>query len=207
MKTVLLAIAIHFTFSSLQAQTPSTYNKSAFVSTGPSWSGSGDVNGFFLKIGVQKKVKRWNFSISQSTTIHDGTYPMFFEISPGIINDGSIKYSVTGVELTPAVGYSIISNRTHDLHFGIGAVLGYQSSGDNDSYALLYPALTGLPYPVLYFQNYTPIRTFAVGPLAQVGYDFSLKPKLFLGGYGSFQFDSNGDNLANYGIRVGYRFK
>lgn len=207
MKTSSLIFVLVCTVTQLFAQTSPQYNKSVFFSAGASRAGSGDAGGFYIKLGAQKKVKRWNFSISQSTTIHDGSHPIFFEIAPGIMNDGSIKYSVTGVEVTPVVGYSIVASPVHDLQLGLGAVLRYQSNGDNDSYVLFYPAATGFPVPVLYFTNNTPIRTIAIGPVAQISYDFALESRLILGLQGSFQLDSNGDNLANYGMRIGYRLR
>lgn len=207
MKTRLLISILCCSFLQSYAQPSPKRTVSVFLSAGPSWSGSGDASGFYFKLGVQKKIKRWNFSISQSTTVHDGTHPIFFELAPGMINDGSIKFTVTGIEITPAIGFSIIGSQVHDLQLGLGAVLRYQSNGDNDSYVLFYPAATGMPMPVLYFTNSTPIRTFAIGPIAQVSYAFTLRNRMSVGVQGSFQFDSNGDNLANYGLRVGYRLK
>lgn len=207
MKNLLLLIVLNISVVSLSGQSLQNANRKTFyLSSGNSLSGSGDINGFYIQLGLQKKVNRWNYSISQSTTIHDGTYPIFFQTPSGADIDGSIKHSVTGIEVIPMVGYSLISTRLHDFQLSIGAILRYQSSGDNDSYVLLYPAATGLPIPVLYFTNDAPLRTFAIGPIVQASYDLRLSKRLKIGASWSFQFDTNGDNLTNYGLRIGYMF-
>ncbi len=200
-------ISIMLTLSATAQKTDSN-KKLFFLSAGPSIASSGDLKGFHLRLGFQKKVKRWNFGLSQTTSIHDGSHPIFFELgSSGIINNGSIRYTVVGLELSPSVGFSLYSNDLHNFQIGFGAVIRYQSNGDNDSYVLLYPAATGLPVPVMYFTNTTPLRTIAIGPMVHSAYDFSLSYRWTLGANGSFQFDTNGDNFLNYGIRLGYKFQ
>ena len=206
MRIILLAGLVFFPFAVLLAQSETKKQPYTFIAGfGKSKAGSGDVAGLYIKLGVQKKVKRWNFSLSQVTTIHDGSHPIFYEFPAGHMNDGSIRFTVTGLELVPMAGYSFIRSSRHDLQFSLGAVLRYQSDGDNASYSLYYPAATGLPFPVLVMHNWSKLRTFAVGPVGQLSYDFVLNRHWLLGGSGSFQFDSNGDNFLNYGLRVGYR--
>lgn len=188
------------------AQTkPGKAEKIISISGGNSFSGTGDIAGIFIKAGFQKKVNRWNYNLFLNTTIHDHIKPIFFQTSSGQTIDASIRHSVSGIELTPVICYSLWSMKKHDLYFGLGATLRYQSNGDNDSYALLYPAATGLSMPVLYFQNREKLRTFAIGPIGQLAYDFDISKNLLIGTMTSFQFDTNGDSFWNYGLKLGYR--
>ena len=191
----------------VKAQKEKPNHKYTFrLSAGKSIAGSGDIAGLYLRLGIEKKVKRWSFSLSQTTTIHDGSHPIFYEYPAGYMQDASIRFSVTGLELTPMAGYSILSLPRHDVQFSLGAVLRYQSNGDNDYYSLYYPAATGLPFPVLVMHNVVPVRTLNAGGIAQLSYDIRLCSRWTVGAAGSFQTDTNGDVFLNYGIRCGYQF-
>ncbi len=205
LKKLICVVVALFPFVCMAQTKASTIVKTISLSGGNSFSGSGDIDGIFIKAGFQKKLKRWNYNLFFNTTIHDHIKPVFFQTSSGQTIDASMRHSVSGIELTPMIGFSLISIEKHDLSFGLGATVRYQSNGDNDSYSLLYPAATGLPMPVFSFQNREKLRTFAVGPIGQLSYDFDISKNFLIGAMTSFQFDTNGDSFWNYGLKLGCR--
>jgi hypothetical protein len=76
------------------------------------------------------------------------------------------------------------------LFFKIGPVIRYQSSLYWDVLNVLYQPLTGLPYPVVVFENSTPRKTFAIGVSPMIGYAFHIGKGFNLGIVGGFQFDT-----------------
>ena len=71
---------------------------------------------------------------------------------------------------------------------------------------VLYPIITGLPIPVIYFENETPARTLAVGGTIRIGYNYTNKRSILFGILGDFQMDTNGDVLSLIAFTVGKRF-
>ena len=70
----------------------------------------------------------------------------------------------------------------------------------------LYPPLTGLEIPVMYFEHREPQHTVSAGGSTQLRYDLTLKKKTSVGLLGGFQVDSNGDNITQVGLSLGRRF-
>jgi hypothetical protein len=150
--------------------------------------------------------KRLSWTVGIGGTIHDGVYPLIFNDPPGNSVDGSIRYTPVGVQVSGNIGYSIIKSNNHDFKFGLGALLRYQSSSYFDNLGILYPAGTGLPFPVVIFQNFTAQKTLAVGGSGQFQYNYMLSKKLTVGIVTGLQIDTNGDTITQLGLAVGRRF-
>lgn len=196
-----------FSFITITAFSQTSKNHNVFISSGTSFAGTGDLRGFYFTIGGEKKIKRWNFNINATTTIHDGQDDLYYQVNnSGPVNDGSIRFSTAGLQLAGIGGFSFTKSSKHNLQFGLGPVFRYQSSSYHDQYAIYYPAATQLPVPVVVFTNRFPLRTFAIGGIAKLGYDYTIKNKWVVGINTTFQTDSNGDNFFNKGLQFGYKF-
>ncbi len=175
------------------------------ISGGSSKHGSGDLKGILFSTEYGKYFrKNISWSLRLSGTIHDGYYPLEF-LAGGQTIDGSIRYTVAGVQLGANLGYSIFRNDKHELLTKGGALLRYQSSSLPDYYEIAYPAATGLPYPVIIYNHSTRQRTYTVGADVQMQYSYSIKQKWFIGLLGGFQFDTGGDNVSQISLATGFR--
>jgi hypothetical protein len=174
---------------------------------GRSVHGSGDTRGLNFSVEYSKYFKkRLNWSASIGGTIHDGVFPVLYEYPTGVQNDGSIRYTTAGLQVLTHLGYNFIKSRKNELLFRLGSVLRYQSSSYWDVVTVLYPPLTGLPYPVVVFENSTPQRTIAIGGTTQLKYSYTTKRNISIGILGGFQFDTNGDNISHLSLTIGKRF-
>jgi hypothetical protein len=179
------------------------------LSAGINAHGSGDLKGFgYSTRYVQgfRKRSRFNWIFELAGTIHDGNDPLFFTDNNNNEVDGSIRYTVAGVQLSANIGYSFVKSYVHELLIGVGTFLRYQSSSLPDDYSIIYPAVTGLPYPVIIFNNTQPQRTVAPGGIIHLNYNYSLSEKWSIGILSSFQADTEGDNLAQLSLTAGFRF-
>jgi hypothetical protein len=175
-------------------------------SIGNSFASTGDFNGLFVLVGLSKERKKTTLAVDVITTLHNGYNPLFFSTYPGgPVNDGSIRYSTGGVQVSFSWLYHLLNFDKHKLKLGFGAGVRYQSSSYYDSYQILYPALTGLDFPVVVFSNREPMRTISALPMLQLNYEIKLSKKINIGALGSFQIDTNGDNFLNYGVKFGYQ--
>jgi len=177
------------------------------LSLGQSLNGSGDTRGIIFATEYIKYLKKkLNWTSSLGGTIHDGFFPVFFEYPVGRTNDGSIRYTIAGFQVSSHLGYNFLKSSNHELCFRLGSVLRYQSSSYWDVVTVLYPPITSLPYPVVIFQNTTPQKTVAIGGSTQLAYSYLINKKLSLGMLAGFQFDTQGDNISNLSITIGRRF-
>ena len=175
---------------------------------GRSIHGTGDMRGLsYATEYLQRFKKRFSWSVGIGGTLHDGSSPLFYtDPSSGRSNDGSVRYTTAGVQITGNFGYSFIRTIKHDLIFRLGPLLRYQTSSYPDAYTIYYPPATRLPQPVVVFENTTPQRTFAFGGLAQFQYTYALNGKLVLGLLGGLQTDTNGDTIAQTALTIGRQF-
>lgn len=138
-----------------------------------------------------------------SSTIHDGKFALFYEYPQGRIVDGSILYTNAGIQFTGSIGYSLLKKSRSQLEIQLGGMLRYQSSSFSDSVTILYPAFTGLDYPVVLFDNQSKSRTLSPGMSSALTYNYNFYKKYLIGGGTNFQFDSNGDNIFNVKFSLG----
>ncbi|HMT75896.1 MAG TPA: hypothetical protein PKA77_17615 [Chitinophagaceae bacterium] len=174
---------------------------------GRSIHGTGDMRGWSFSVKYSKKIKKnWYYLAEVGNTIHDGIDYIFYEYPVGYPVDGSIRYTTAGFQSSFSVGYHIIDTKQFLLSFSIGTLARYQSSSYYDNVVILYEPITNLPYPVILFRNRTPQKTFAVGLSPNVAFQFPISSKHFLELNGSFQFDTNGDNISQLMLSFGKRF-
>jgi hypothetical protein len=169
--------------------------------------GTGDIPGFnFATEYGERFKKRLSWTVGIGGTIHDGSDTLFFNDPDGNTIDGSIRYTTAGVQTTGDIGYSFIRNKHHDFKLKLGALLRYQSSSYYDIVSTYYPAGTGLPFPVVVFQNKTPQKTFAFGGSGHFQYNYSVSNKLVIGVVAGLQTDTNGDTIRQLGFTMGRQF-
>ena len=192
------------TFYSIQSK---AQNQQIQFSVGTSFNGSGDTKGLgFLTEYNKKFKKKLSWSASLGGTIHDGSFDILYEYPIGQTRDGSVRYTIAGFQGASHLGYSMFRTQTHDLQFRLGTVIRYQSSSYWDVVNVLYEPITGLPYPVIVFENTTPQKTLAIGGSSQIVYNYTLKNRISIGILASFQFDTQGDNISQLLFTIGKRF-
>lgn len=177
------------------------------VTVGRSFHGTGDLRGVIITTGYTKNLKnRLGLNISLGGTLHDGSQPLFFVNPTGQNIDGSIRYTTGGLQFASHLGYSLIKTTNHCFQVRAGGLLRYQSSSVYDGIAILYPAGTGYPVPVIVFNNTSPQRTFSIGVSTQLFYNYNINNKISVGLLAGFQIDSHGDVIRQTCISVGRRF-
>ncbi len=182
-------------------------NKSLQLDFSRSKHGTGDLPGFSINTDYKKYFKkRLSFSIGLGATIHDGSFPIFYTDPNGNTIDASFRYNTDGLQLTSKLGYSFIKNKNTDFGFQIGPVLRYQSSSYFDELNVLFPLLTGLPFPVIAIINKSPQKTYSVGGIAQLYYHHSINENVYFGVSIGLQTDTNGDTIKQTGLACGMKF-
>lgn len=201
-------ILIFFVFLTFNSIAQSTRNKNHIqVIGGQSIHGTGDARGLNFSVAYHKNIsKRIQWTNSIGSTIHDGKLELFFTNPVGNMQDGSIRYTTAGVQLASYLGYHFIQSNQHQLIFRAGPILRYQSSSNWDDLSVYYPLVTGLPFPVVVFNNREPQRTLALGSSAQIEYDFFVGKSISIGFIGGFQLDTNGDTISQLSFGIGKRF-
>lgn len=194
-----------FPFFPLSAQKNELSRYHLQVSAGRCFHGSGDLRGVIFSTNFSKYFKkRISWSTELSGTIHDGSFPLFFDYN-GEQVDGSIRYTVAGVQLSGHIGYRIISKLQNELQIKMGVLCRYQSSSLTDDVSILYPPATNLQFPVVVFNNVGPLRTIAPGGSIQLHYNYTFNKKFTVGLLAGFQADTEGDNLFQTSLTAGIR--
>jgi len=150
--------------------------------------------------------KKFSWTLALGGTIHDGFEPLYFKDQTGRPIDGSFRYTAAGLQITSHLCYSFIKSTRHEFQLRAGGLLRYQSSSYFDELAINYPAGTGYPIPVIYIENKTPQKTYAVGGSCQIIYNFTFTNKINVGILTGLQFDTNGDNISQLSLTLGKRF-
>lgn len=206
MKYILPICFLILSLSSPAQQKNTRLPKELQLSAGRCFHGSGDIQGFIFSTGYLKHFKkRLSWSIDLAGTIHDGKSPLFFTGSNGQEIDGSVRYTVAGVQLAAHLAYSFFQRGDHEIQGKAGIVFRYQSSSLPDDYTILYPGATGFPFPVIIFNHTGPQRTFAPGAGVQMQYKFFIRPRVAIGLLAGFQADTAGDNLSQLCLTAGFR--
>jgi hypothetical protein len=208
MKIYLLSLALFlgYNFSIAQDKLPAKRH-SIQLDIGMSRHGTGDMRGLFLNSEYKKYfLKKLSISFGISATIHDGVSPLFFTDSNGNCTDASYRYSSGGLQLTGKFGLNLYRSKWSELGLQIGGLLRYQTSSYYDELIVLFPALPGFPMPVTIIINNSPQRTFSIGCIGQLFYNYSLTEKLFIGILTGLQLDTNGDTITQLGLSCGFKF-
>ena len=143
---------------------------------------SGDIPGIMFNVEYCKYLKRrMSWIIGLGSTIHDGARELFFNDLNGNPVDGSIRYTVAGFQLSSHLGYDFLKSDSHNFLVRIGPVFRYQSSSLYDDLTIYYPAGTGLPIPVIVFNNTEPQKTFTVGLSGQISYSYFITDRVMIG--------------------------
>lgn len=181
-------------------------NEFIALGVGQSKHGTGDIKGIAFNTFYQKKLrKNLSLVVTFGGTLHDDSRELFYASPTGEDIDGSIRYVTGGIQSTVGINYSFIQTFRSDFYVGLNALFRYQATSYYDVVTILYPIVTDLPIPVIYFENLSPARTFTVGGTTRLGYNYLLNNRFVLGIYGDFQIDFNGDVLSQIGILIGKR--
>lgn len=174
---------------------------------GRSTHGTGDVRGLsFNSVYSNFFKKRFSWIAEVGGSLHDGNRALFFTAPNGEFIDGSIRYTTGGIQSSLGIGYSAIKTSEHEIQVRLSSLFRYQSSSYYDDVTVLYPAATGLPFPVIIFNNKTPQRTFAFGGIGAIAYNYTIKNKMTFGLLAGIQTDTNGDTITQLLFSVGKRF-
>lgn len=185
------------------------FNPNQFIglSGGRSKHGTGDIRGVaFNTVYTKRFRKKISLSATVGGTLHDDSEVLFFTDSDGNTVDGSIRYTTGGIQSTFGVNYNFVQNRQNELYLGLNSLVRYQATSYYDDVSIIYPIVTGLPFPVISFINKTPARTFAVGGTIRAGYNYTTRKQIVFGIFGDFQMDTNGDVLSQLSLIAGKRF-
>jgi len=205
MKT-LLFLTLLFISKTLTAQIKLPEHAIEIIA-GRSTHSTGDNKGASFAVVYEKYFrKKLSWTIELGSTIHDGSFPLFYTDPSGHILDGSYRYTTAGFQIAGHAGYSFIRSSRHEFQLRAGGLVRLQSSSYFDELGVLYPIATGLSIPVTYFVNTTPQRTYAAGASCQLQYNYTFRNRLQLGTLAGFQMDTNGDNISHLSVMVGRRF-
>ena len=206
LKYVFIIILFSISFENYSQNSQAIPNKSAQIEIGISNNGSGDIGGYYLNSELNNFFKRkWSYAIGLGTTIHDYSSPIYYNDNNGnYIVDSEYRYTVAGFQLSGKMGYSFVRNNKNDFGIRLGTLLRYQS--DSSSGIATYYNPQTYPFPVIQLDNDSKQRTFAVGGVVQLYYNYSLSDKLFIGTSGTFQTDTNGDAISNLSLTFGTKF-
>jgi hypothetical protein len=201
----LAAFLLMILHASSQEKTPASH----FLGVGLAKSkhGLGDVSGLAFNTELswrQHKSIYWTATVGGS--IHDGEKALLYTAPAGNTVDGSIRHTTAGVQASWGPGYQFFKHTRHEAGLNLGVLLRYQSTSYFDVVTILYPPITGLPIPVVYFENLTPARSFALGGKGGISYSFITRRNLVFRLSGEFQIDTNGDVLSQTGLTFGKRF-
>jgi hypothetical protein len=173
---------------------------------GRSFNATGDVFGIeyggAYSADISKKVF-WFAEVGGS--IHDGAFPVFYEYAGEKI-DASIYYTTAGLQAAAGAGVALLKTRKHEISVRLGAMGRYQSTSYWDLVEVIYPAATGLNFPVARFINTSPKKTMIIGGRGSFSYSYSIKEKFFVSLTASLQADSNEDLLTSTSVGFGKRF-
>ena len=164
--------------------------------------GSGDFLGFDFSTNFVKPIKKnLSYVISVGGSTHQRKKELFFTIN-GVENDGSILYVTSGFQVGFGLDYKFVNLDKHKFGIRLIPFGRYQSTSLPDAVTTLFPIITDVPFPVIYFERTSPSQTLAVGVDTSLIYTIKLYKTFSLNLFGSFQFDTNGDNIIGYGLGI-----
>jgi hypothetical protein len=182
--------------------------KSLILSAGPATHFSGDIRGVMIQTEYSQQLsKNWTWYAGTGYSLHDEPgIPVTYTLNSTTI-DATKKETTGGIQLTSHIGYGFLRQPAHRAGIKTGVLARYQSTSSTGGVGILYPAGTGLPFPVYELENRLPQRTVAAGISGQLYYTYSLTEKLGLGIIAGYQFDSNGDNISQLCLSLTRFFK
>lgn len=171
-----------------------------------SFHGTGDMRGFGFAVEYGKYAgKRLELTAGVAANIHHDAFPLL--VSPlGNPIDASYRLVTGGLQLNGQANFAPLRTRAHELKIGLGPVVRYQSSNASGGYGVTFPPAVDYPEPVFTFRNYEDQNLVTLGYQAAASYSFTFQNRLFVGAKASFQNDTNGDVITQYGLRIGKRF-
>jgi hypothetical protein len=205
--TIFLLLPFFFSLSFSQSRNETIpVHSFLYYSAGRAFTGSGDLSGLYMSTGYSKDFKHWNVSGEIAVNHFSGEQPLYYNnpLNANEVIDGSIRYNTFGIQANFVGSYRIISRQKHSMNIGLGPILRYQSTSIPDVYDILYPAITNLSIPVIYYQNYESQNSYEVGGMIKLGYHYYLSKKINLGASFSFQTDTNEDNISATCLSIGY---
>jgi len=164
--------------------------------------GTGDMLGMSYNTNFVKRFKKnLSYVISVGGSTHQWKRELFFTVN-GRENDGSILNVTSGFQVGFGLDYKFINSKNHKFGIRGLAFCRYQSTSLPDAFSILYPIITGVDFPVIYFEQTSPSQTFAVGLDLSLVYNIRIYKSFSLNLIGDFQFDTNGDNIIGYGTGI-----
>jgi hypothetical protein len=206
MKYFIMPVLFFFCKPALsQKQSNQATNYTIKLAAGQSFAGTGDIQGFYITTGIQKSIKRWNYALELTNTVHDKEHQVFYTSVSGEILDASVRSSTAGLQIEGTVSNSFIKDEKEELAFAFGILTRYQTTSQYFRYVIFTSASTNLPYPLVLIDNLTPMRTLSIGTMAKMSYQYKLSSKWAAGISLSFQLDTNEDTFFNKGFMVVYK--
>lgn len=207
-RNILIYLCFLYSLKTMAQSPPKVSTQVLQLLIGRSKHGTGDVNGISFNTAYSNYFKKkicW--AVEFGGTIHDGSVPIFYTDMNGNMVDGSYYWTTGGIQVTGKIGYAVIRTSNQELQTSLGAMLRYQSTSYYDFLAVIWPAAgTGLDFPVIVLKNNSPTRTFSIGGIGAISYNYTFNNLISVGLLGGFQIDSNGDTISELGFTIGKRF-
>ena len=191
---------------SISAQNP--LRSSTDIALGRSIHGTGDLAGYYLGFQFDLPITpKFYWYLGIEATVNDAPdFPLIYEEPNGNIQNGTLHFVTSGLQLIGGVGFKFVNSQRHVLGLNFNPLFRYQASSISDVIGTIYPAATGLPIPIRVIVSETPYRTYSVGASLKVKYQYQLNEKWQLGLMGGLQSDTNGDTIYYYGLQIGRKY-
>lgn len=208
-KLLIVTLLLFAVCTTAQNTSDASLKKSTvLLHAGPSFHGTGDIWGFRYGISLERSWgTHWIWGFSFDGGINDREErPFIFEDPSGNIINSTKHDVISGFQFTPSIGFRFINKKHHRLAVHPGLIIRYQASSLNDVETTLFPIITGVPFPIRIIENNGNNRTWAVGGVLRLQYDYLIQEKYLLGLQTGWQTDTNGDAITHATLRFGYSF-
>lgn len=169
-----------------------------------SFHGTGDMQGlgFAVEYG-HYLTQRLELTTGVAATVHHDVFPLrLTNFSEPV--DASFRIVTAGLQWQGQVNYAPLRTKHHEARLGAGPVVRYQSSSLPNIYGRT--TIPNYPEPVFTFRHSEKQNLLTLGYQVALSYAYTLRSRFFIGGKMSFQNDTNGDVITQYGLRIGKRF-
>lgn len=175
---------------------------------GRSTHGSGDIKGYHYSFTYNTSIaKKTHWELAFEGTLNDAPdYPLTFEDEAGNTYDATLHTVISGFQIVSGIKYNIVERTSSSFGISLLPLIRYQATSLSDYYETLYPAVTNVPFPVRNIIRYEPARTLALGASVRLNYNYFISKKTYLGVYGAFQTDTNGDSIYSALLKIGRQF-
>lgn len=209
MKNLLLLIAgflIHTNVFGQRTQELPKRILSANIGAGK--HGTGDLYGLMVGFEYEKQFRpKLSWSTEFAMTIHDGEELLLVKLDNLPQEDMSYRFTTAGMQFAGKVGFHAVRTKNADIGIKLGVAARYQSTSLADDRVLLFPALTGYPFPLRILRNTEPQRTIAAVALTQLFARHTFGKDIVVGALTGLQLDTNGDVLfPQFSLSIGKRF-